>query len=159
MAKTRLWQPGDENDPVIARPDLVRGTMGQASRKPTKYFYVVSDDGGSEIVWEWDGYMSKDPNSGEPQWVILITCPRCHNTLRIDTSKKPLRVSKDGLETDSPIRCSWEEKDKAKIRGGFGACGWACELRPVRGSEKHASVRMLNGRMQKVTVDAVVVKA
>jgi len=123
----------------IIRPDEVKTLDDYATRKPDRYFYILFE----EAVWECDGYMVKEEGK-EPLWTILIVCPMCRQNLKLDSTKKKLRIDDKGLELAEPIACAWP--------GEFGtACNFQVAIEPPRKSEdKYVRV---NGRQ--VKVDAV----
>lgn len=85
------------------------------------YFYLFDEK--TETIWEADGFTEIDAD-GKKQWKIILTCPKCHNNLTLDSKNKQIQVTSEGLETGEPIRCSHP--------GEFGPCMWNVELCPPK---------------------------
>jgi hypothetical protein len=76
-----------------------------------------------QLIWEADGYKMTNGKTGEIYWSILLTCPKCHDVLRVDTSRKKLEISKQGIATAEPLHCTNPHYE-------FGACLCKFELEP-----------------------------
>jgi len=129
------------NKPIIT-PNEVKGFLGNDTRKPDRLFYVLYED----QIWEWDGYCV---HLGEtPCWSINIVCPRCHNNLRLDSTRKRVQITSDSLETDEPIRCAHPAEFG-------GVCRWAIELAPPhKREERYIEVAGPTG-VARIKIDAV----
>jgi len=137
------------------RPDLVSGYVGGTQRKVDRYFYLFDEV--SDLVWEMDGYkkpQAPDANPAEAEWVLLLMCPACHKSLKIDTGKKPILIDERGIETGEPIYCTWD----VDIDGYVGMCPFGAELQPPKKPE-YGEVRLRDGSVQKVKIDAFVRRA
>lgn len=113
----------------VMRPDEVRGLVGHASVQPDRFFYLLDTD---DQIYEVDGYQKTDPETDQPYWELLIMCPRCRNTLRLDSRKKPIEISDRGLETGEPIRCTYP----VEADGYKGRCPWGAEFQPPPTKDK-----------------------
>lgn len=113
---------------LIVRPDLVRGYTPAATAKPDRLFYIAHED----VIWECDGYQQPGPGDG---WLIVLTCPACGNHLTLNSRKKRLEVTEEGILSES-FQCSH--------RAEFGGtCPWTVVLDRPRPSERRV---MVNGR-------------
>lgn len=118
--------------------------------RPDRQFYLMDKALGEEFIWEADGYRTID-DKGQEQWMILFVCPLCNHELRLESTKKPIQVTKAGLETGEPIRCTWQnEADRFT-----GHCTFAAELHPPR-KPLQGPVRCHDGRVVHVRVDAII---
>ena len=99
-----------------------------------------------DTVWECDGYAVGD------LWSILIICPVCRQNLKIDSTKKPMRIDEKGLELADPIRCSYP--------GDFGTpCPFCVAIEPPKKADLYQEIRCGDGQVRKVKLDAIARKA
>jgi len=120
---------------MIVRPDLVKGHLPTATAQPDRLFYILHED----VLWECDGY--KHPGAGN-DFMIVLTCPACGNHLTLDSRKKKLEITEEGILSET-FQCSH--------RAQFGGpCPWTVVLDRPRGDNRRVQV---NGRWY--TVDAV----
>lgn len=135
---------------LIVRPNEVKGFQTTAEAKPNRYFYILCGD----ECWECDGYRMGDPalpdDHGDVHWAILITCPVCHQSLKLDSTKKKISIGRvSGLESDEPIRCSYPAQFG-------GVCPFTAVLElPRKPEEKEISVRLDGNVTKRIAVDAV----
>ena len=143
--------PYDRPPQPIIRPDMVQGVVCDSGNNVDRYFYLYDEV--SDLVFEADGYLQPNAN-GEPSWMILLMCPACHQTLRLESSKKPFEVSERGVETGEPISCSYWLKD---VDGYTGDCPFKGELQPPKKPE-WGEVRTRAG-VVRVKIDAWIRRA
>ena len=126
--------------------DEVYGS-GVTRAKADRFFYFL--DPTTDLIWEVDGYVRRE---GEKEyWLLLLTCPKCQNVLRLDNQKKPFEVSERGVETGEPIFCTWPvDQDGYK-----GACPWGAELQPPNRPFK-IPMTNLAGELVEVKIDALI---
>lgn len=135
---------------LIVRPNEVKGFQTTHEAKPNRYFYVLCGD----ECWECDGYRAGDPSlpddHGDVHWAILLTCPVCHQALKLDSTKKQIKVWKDcGLETAEPIRCSYPAQFS-------GPCPFGVVLElPSKKADKFITVHLDGGITKQIAIDAV----
>ena len=141
------------DDNVVLKPNEVRGVVGKANTHVDRHFYL--HDRESNIVWEADGYLQpKEKPDAPDHWWILLLCPACHQHLRIDSEKKPIKVDERGIETGEPIACGRWLKD---VEGYTGYCPFRGELEPPKKPE-YGEVQTDLG-IQRVRVDAWIRRA
>lgn len=87
---------------MILRPDYVRGFVPTATNKPDRLFYLL--DTKDDCVWEVDAYKSPG-ESGRANWMLILACPVCRNHLVLDSTKKRLEVTDEGIQSDV-FRCA-----------------------------------------------------
>jgi uncharacterized protein YbaR (Trm112 family) len=139
---------------LIVRPNEVKGFQTTAEAKPNRYFYILCGD----ECWECDGYRTGDPalpdDHSDVRWAILLTCPVCHQSLKLDSTKKKLSVGRfTGLESAEPIRCPYPAQFS-------GPCPFVAVLEPPRKQEeKEISVRVDGNVTKRIAVDAVAKRA
>jgi len=137
------------------RPDKVQGVVADSGNNVDRYFYL--HDVVSDLVFEADGYVAPSEN-GDPSkqhWTILMMCPCCQQTLRIDSAKKPIEVTERGIETGEPISCSYWLDD---VDGYTGMCPFRnAEFQPPKNPE-YGAVRTDAG-VVKVKIDAWIRRA
>jgi hypothetical protein len=110
----------------IFKPDHVEGiVMADDRSKVDRHFYFVDTVFADDWIWEADGYKMTNGKTGETYWNILITCPKCHDILRIDTQRKKIDITKRGVETAEPLRCTNPHHE-------FGPCMCAFEIEPPK---------------------------
>jgi hypothetical protein len=128
----------------IVNPNEVKGFCGNQEVPPDRYFYFLNES--DETLWQSDGYKVTEKN-GRECWSILMICPVCHSNIRLDSTKKRIKIDEDGVETDETIQCPYP--------GDFGGiCRFKVELMPVRG-KRIFPFRMQNGEMRDIRVDAL----
>jgi len=132
------------------RPDCVKGIVASDERRPDRHFYLFDEQ--SETVWEADGWFINPGHDGRHViWTILLTCPRCSNVLKLDSTRKKFLVDERGIQTDEPIQCSYPAEF-----GDGAPCGWrvefACPPKPL-----FMDV-VLMGQSRRIKIDAVVKK-
>jgi uncharacterized protein YbaR (Trm112 family) len=117
---------------MIVRPGLVKGFLPTATKPPDRLFYILylQDD----LVWECDGYKKPAENGTQPGWMIVLTCPICRNHLTLDTTKKKVEITAEGIQSES-FRCSHPAEFG-------GVCPFEIVLaRPSRKSERQVQVQ------------------
>jgi hypothetical protein len=135
------------------RPDKVEGVVADSGNNVDRYFYLF--DQASGIVFEADGYKIPTAFSDEPGWMILLMCPVCQQTLRLESSKKPIEVTERGIETGEPISCTYWLDD---VDGYTGYCPFRdAEFQPPKKVE-YGEVRTDAG-VVKVKIDAWIRRA
>lgn len=87
---------------MILRPDYVRGFVPTTTSVPSRLFYLL--DTKNDCVWEVDAYRSPGEN-GRVNWMLVLVCPVCRNHLVLDSTKKKLEITTEGIESDV-FRCS-----------------------------------------------------
>lgn len=92
-------QPGG----MILRPDYVKGFVPTASRPPDRLFYLL--DKQDDRVWEVDGYKQPTADGMRPAWMLILSCPVCRNNLTLDSTRKHLEITEEGIQSDV-FRCS-----------------------------------------------------
>ena len=127
---------------MIARPGLVKGYLPTATKPPDRVFYILYQD----ILWECDGYRAPGEPGAQPHWLIVLICPRCGENLTLNTSKKKVEITPEGLQSE-PFRCSHPAEFG-------GVCPFTVALEKPKGAERRAQV---NGRWY--NVDAVAFEA
>ena len=121
----------------VLNPQEARG-LASREAQADRYFYIL--DAVDDRIWEWDGYPNPD---GDGHWLIQLVCPLCNNNLTLTSIRKKLEITKEGLQSAEPIRCSHP--------ADFGGiCKWGVVLELPRPSER---VAMVAG--QEVRLDAV----
>jgi len=116
---------------MILRPDLVKGYLPTASKPPDRLFYLL--DLQRDLVYEIDGYKLPAENGTKPGWMLVLCCPVCNNHLTLDSTKKKLEVTEEGIESEV-FRCSHPAQ--------FGGiCSYAIVLdRPKSQAERRVQV-------------------
>jgi hypothetical protein len=146
--------PDRPSSKLIVRPNEVKGFTTAAEAKPNRYFHILFED----ELWECDGYRTGDPtlpdDHPEVKWAILMTCPVCHNSLKLDSTKKKISVGRTlGIESADPLRCPYPAQFS-------GPCPFAVVLElPRKLEEKESSVRMDGGMVKRFAIDAVARRA
>lgn len=134
------------------RQDHVQGVCYNQTAQPDRYFYLY--DVQTDLVFEADGYKqpkAPEANPNDPdEWIILLMCPACHQTLRLDSAKKQFQVTKRGIETAEPIGCSYWLQD---VEGYSGPCPFRAEFQPPKQVE-FGDVRLRSGQRHRVKIDA-----
>lgn len=93
--------------PTKIQPNEVRGFLGGSEADPPDRKFNVLDIGTQfDCVWELDGYRLVDEVNHKELWKIHLVCPKCQQLLTIDSEKKAIYVTEDGLEVEE-FRCSW----------------------------------------------------
>jgi hypothetical protein len=136
----------------IVRPDRVEGVVGNSGNNVDRYFYLY--DALTDLVFEADGYKLPQPGGGN-EWMILLMCPCCQQTLRLESTKKSFEVTERGIETGEPISCSYWLND---VEGYTGKCPFReAEFEPPKKPE-WGEVRTREG-VVKVKIDAWIRRA
>jgi len=126
---------------MILRPDYVKGYLPTAQRPPDRLFYLL--DVREDLVWEVDGYKTQ-LTSGDFSWLFVIACPICRNHLTLDSTRKKVEVTREGIQSEE-FRCSHPAEFG-------GTCPFAIALeRPRSREQREVCVR---GRWYRI--DAVV---
>jgi len=127
--------------PGIVTPEYVNAVGESPVSSVDRYFYVVNLQ--DDMIMEWDGYRTEELD-GKIHWMILITCPKCNNELRLETAKKQILIDDKGLHIAETIRCTHPAE--------FGGmCTWHVGIEPPRkSSDREARIRG-----QKIKVDAI----
>jgi hypothetical protein len=129
----------------IIRPDQVRTLDEYATKKPDRFFYIRY----GETIWECDGYRVVEAGREDlVHWTILLICPECGHNLKLDSTKKKLKIDENGLELAEPMACDWP--------GDFSTpCNFQVMLEPPKRSEKTSMVTTVTGTNREVQIDAV----
>jgi len=117
----------------LLRPDKACGFTYNHKAEADRHFYLYDDV--SDLVFEADGYLqpqAEDEDPSKQRWTIYLMCPACHQTLRLDSEKKPFEVTERGIETGEPIGCSYWLHN---VDGYTGMCPFRGELQPPKSPE------------------------
>jgi hypothetical protein len=135
--ESSLWTPPKRN--LIVSPHEVRGIAGDYRAPIDRYFRILYPN---ESVCECEGYTVGQGT--ETCWRIEMLCPKCNRNIQLDSTRKGLHVTQEGVESDV-FRCSWPAEF-----GGVCAFRGALEL-PKKREDKQ--VYLEDGRL--VSIDAV----
>ena len=137
---SQVPQPGG----MIVRPDLVKGFVPTAQKPPDRLFYLLNPH--DDLVWEVDAYKQPTMDGMKPAWLLILSCPICRNHLTLDSTKKHLEITDEGIESDV-FRCSHSAQFG-------GVCPFTIALDKPSKSQRQVQVQ---GRWYKI--DAVAKRA
>lgn len=84
----------------IVNPNEVKGFMAEQRTVPDRVFMVLDLTNDHEYVWEFEGYKQVDPDTNRTHWLIHFCCPKCGNVLTINSRKKNIEVTEEGVQTE-----------------------------------------------------------